>query len=86
MRLFRRRAIVCQEWVEMVTDYLEGALPPRLQKAVAEHLAACPHCREYLEQMRRTIALSHELQVEEVPAEVVDALARAFADYRRSVD
>ena len=85
MRLFRRRAVVCQEWVEMVTDYLEGALPPRLQKAVEEHLAACPHCREYLEQMRRTIAVSHELlPADDVPADVVDALARAFADYQRS--
>jgi anti-sigma factor RsiW len=83
MRLLRRRTIVCQEWVEMVTDYLEGALPPRLQAAAARHLAACPHCTEYLEQMRRTIALSQELQVDHVPPDVVDALTRAFADYRR---
>ena len=83
MRLLRRRTIVCQEWVEMVTDYLEGVLPPRLQAAVARHLATCPHCTEYLEQMRRTIAVSRELQVDEVPADVVDALARAFADYGR---
>ena len=86
MRLFRRRAIVCQEWVEVVTDYLEGALPPRLQKAVAEHLGACPHCREYLEQMRKTVAMSRELQANDVPSDVVDALARAFAEYRRSAD
>jgi len=70
----------------MVTDYLEGALHPRLQKAVAEHLAGCPHCREYLEQMRRTIAVSRELPADDVPADVVDALARAFAQYRRSED
>jgi anti-sigma factor RsiW len=86
VRLLRRRAVVCQEWVEMVTDYLEGALPPRLQKAVTEHLAACPHCREYLEQMRRTIAVSRQLPADDVPADVVDALARAFADYRRTGD
>ena len=68
----------------MVTDYLEGALPPRLQRAAEDHLAACPHCREYLAQMRRTIALSGELAAEEVPDDVVDALARAFAEYRAS--
>jgi anti-sigma factor RsiW len=84
MRLWRPRAIVCQEWVEMVTDYLEGALPPRLQRAADEHLAACPHCREYLEQMRRTVAVSGALREDDVPADVVDALTRAFADYRRS--
>ena len=83
MRLLRRREIICQQWVEMVTDYLEGALPRRLQAAADRHLAACPHCREYLEEMRRTIAVSRRLRDEEVPDDVVDALARAFADYRR---
>ena len=83
MRLLRRGGIVCQEWVEMVTDYLEGALPPRLQSAVERHLADCPHCREYLEQMRRTIVVSRHLRDDDVPPDVVDALARAFADYRR---
>ena len=70
----------------MVTDYLEGALPPRLHDAVTEHLAACPHCREYLEQLRQTIAVSRGLSAGDMPADVVDALARAFADYRRSPD
>ena len=88
MRLFgwRRRGqrdIVCQQWVEMVTDYLEGALPKALHGAAERHLAACPHCREYLDQMRRTIAVSRRLRQEDVPDDVVDALARAFADYRR---
>ena len=83
MRLWRRRSVICQQWVEMVTDYLEGALPPRLQRAVAEHLAACPHCREYLEQMRRTIAAAGRLGDDDLPDEVVVVLARALADYRR---
>lgn len=83
IRLWRRRRdIICQQWVEMVTDYLEGALPRDLQEAADRHLAACPHCREYLEQMRRTIAMSRQLRDEDVPEDVVDALARAFAEYR----
>jgi anti-sigma factor RsiW len=85
MRLWPRRAIICQQWVEMVTDYLEGTLPRRLQEAADRHLAGCPHCREYLAQMRRTIGLSRQLRDEDVPDDVVDALARAFADYRRGV-
>jgi anti-sigma factor RsiW len=82
MRIWRRRDIICQQWVEMVTDYLEGALPRRLQEAADRHLAACPHCTEYLQQMRRTIAVSRQLHDEDVPDEVVDALAAAFAEYR----
>jgi anti-sigma factor RsiW len=81
MRFRRRRSIICQQWVELVTDYLEGTLPRELSEAADRHLAACPHCREYLEQMRRTIAVSRRLRDEDVPEEVVDALAAAFAEY-----
>lgn len=80
----RRSTIVCQQWVELVTDYLEGALPPRLHRAVDRHLANCPHCREYLEQMRRTIAVAGRLHEEDLPDDVMDALTRAFADYHRA--
>ena len=83
LAFWRRRPpeIICQQWVEIVTDYLEGALPPALQEAADRHLADCPHCREYLEQMRRTVSIASGLHDEDVPADVVDALARAFADY-----
>ena len=92
MRLIRSRRparpeppeIVCQQWVEMVTDYLEGALPPDLQDAADRHLAACPHCREYLEQMRRTIGVAGHLGDEDVADDVVDALAAAFREYQRA--
>lgn len=80
-RARRRPEIVCQQWVEMVTDYLEGALPAPLQEAADRHLADCPHCREYLEQMRRTIAVASRLRDEDVPDDVVSALSRAFAEY-----
>jgi anti-sigma factor RsiW len=88
VRLFgsRRRGqseIICQQWVELVTDYLEGALPFELHQAADRHLAACPHCREYLRQIRRTIEISGRLREQDVPDDVVDALARAFDDYRR---
>lgn len=79
----RRRDIFCQQWVELVTDYLEGTLSTELRQAADGHLAECPHCREYLEQMRRTIAVSGHLRHEEVPEDVVDALTKAFAELRR---
>jgi anti-sigma factor RsiW len=75
--------IVCQQWVELVTDYLEGSLPFELHQAADRHLAACPHCREYLQQMRRTIEISGRLHDEDVPDDVVDALAKAFEDFQR---
>ncbi len=51
-----KQQIACQEFVEEVTDYLEGKLSDAEARWTDEHLAACPHCRAYLEQMRSTIA------------------------------
>src|SRR5438445_11973006 len=53
----RRRAIVCQQAVELVTDYLEGALSRGDRARLEAHLGACPHCTEYFAQLGATIHL-----------------------------
>jgi anti-sigma factor RsiW len=60
MRL-RPDPLACQEFVELITDYLEGALSRRDRKRVERHLAACDGCTAYLEQMRFTIQAMAEL-------------------------
>jgi anti-sigma factor RsiW len=60
--LLRRRAIVCKQAVELVTDYLEGALSRRDRARLEAHLAACPHCSAYLEQIRATIAAAGRVE------------------------
>jgi anti-sigma factor RsiW len=60
MRGMHRRAepeatIRCQHLVELVTDYLEGVLAPATVAEVDAHLALCPECAVYLEQMRDTV-------------------------------
>ena len=86
MKLFWRREVVCQQWVELVTAYLEGALPRRLTKAIDRHLAGCEHCREYLAQIQRTIEIAGHVPDEEVPDELLDVLQAAFEDYRSGGD
>ena len=54
----RHRDLVCQQAVELVTAYLEGALPRSARRRFEAHLAVCQHCTEYLAQMRATIELS----------------------------
>jgi anti-sigma factor RsiW len=74
---------VCRQFVEDVTAYLEGTLPDDVTRLVEAHLADCPHCREYLAQMRSTITGAHELgerDVERMPDELRDRLRRAFDD------
>jgi anti-sigma factor RsiW len=79
--LWWRREVVCQQWVELVTAYVEGALPRRVTKAVDRHLAGCKHCREYLAQMRQTIRVTGELPGDdEIPPELLDALEQAFRE------
>ena len=78
-----RQTIICQQWVELVTEYLEGTLPRRTIKAIDRHLAGCPHCTEYLAQMRLTIALAGALPSEEqVPDELIERLRRALDEQR----
>ena len=53
---------VCQEIVELITGYLEGALPRTQRRRFETHLASCEHCSEYLNQMRTTIRLTGRLR------------------------
>jgi anti-sigma factor RsiW len=45
----------CDQLVELVTDYLEGALDEETERRVADHLAGCDGCTTYVQQIRRTI-------------------------------
>ncbi|HEX3925531.1 MAG TPA: zf-HC2 domain-containing protein [Streptosporangiaceae bacterium] len=70
--LARRRGIVCQQAVELVTDYLEGALSRADRRRFEAHLAACPHCTEYLAQMRKTIALTGTVTTADLSPQMAD--------------
>ncbi len=54
--------IACRELVELVTDYLEGALSPEQHARFENHIAGCDGCTTYLEQMRETIRLTGTLR------------------------
>jgi hypothetical protein len=47
--------VACQELVELVTDYLDGALPADVDGMVGQHLDGCDGCIEYVRQIRLTI-------------------------------
>lgn len=72
------REIACNELVELLTDYLEGALPPADVKAVEAHLATCPACARYLAQMRATIEALGSVPLETLSDEACDTLLAAF--------
>ncbi len=77
------RELACQEFVELVTEYLEGTLPPAERARFEQHLTACDGCTTYLEQMRQTIRLMGTLTEELIPAEGKEKLLLAFRDWGR---
>ncbi len=76
--------LTCKELVELVTDYLEGKLPPADRARFKEHLALCPNCPTYLEQMRLTIRALGMLPEESIALEARQQFLRVFRDWKRS--
>jgi Putative zinc-finger len=76
--------ITCQEVVELVTDYLEQALPVEQASLFEQHLNFCDGCEWYLDQMRITVAAAGRVREEDVPPEAREKLLRAFRDWKRS--
>ena len=54
--------LTCRELVALLTDFLEGVLPPSTCRRVEAHLATCPDCTAYLAQIRTTIATAGRLR------------------------
>ena len=75
-------ALSCREMVELVTDYLEDALPGTERARFEAHIAGCDGCTAYLELMRATIALTGRLTEEQIPPGALEALLREFRDWR----
>ena len=76
--------LACRELVELVTDYLEDALPPGERERFEAHLAECDACDAYVEQVRATIRLAGRAAALEEPRETA-ALLEMFRGYRRAL-
>jgi len=79
----RQPGLTCAELVELVTDYLEGALSPSEHARVERHLGACENCMRYVEEMRTTIALVGRIEEDDLSAEAKSELLAAFRGWAR---
>ena len=75
--------LTCRELVEIVTDYLEGALSPEERIQFEKHLVMCDGCAIYLDQMRETIRLTGMLREEHVSEEARERLVEAFRGWKQ---
>jgi predicted anti-sigma-YlaC factor YlaD len=73
----------CIELVELVTDYLEGALPRNDSDRFEAHLRECPYCEEYLRQMRATLFAVGRIPTESVSPAAQERLLQAFRNWKR---
>ena len=74
--------LTCRELVELVTDYLEGALPASERARFELHIAPCDHCTAYLEQMRDTIRVVGALAPAAPAPEMERDLLAAFREWK----
>jgi anti-sigma factor RsiW len=87
LRIFRRRQrdLLCVEFVEVVTDYLDGAMSARDRARLEAHLSGCPGCTRYLAQIRATIELTGRLTTDDIDAlgpAARDELLAVFREYK----
>jgi anti-sigma factor RsiW len=75
------RGLACQEIVELVTDYLEGAMEAPLRASFETHLAGCPHCTHYLEQIEATIRVAGTITADDLAPYFRAVLLEAFRDF-----
>jgi anti-sigma factor RsiW len=84
-RLLRRRpsdeGLSCNELVELVSDYLEGALPAVDHARFEAHVAGCVNCAAYVRQMRETLVLLGSLPADALSREAEEELRTAFRDW-----
>lgn len=76
----RKRVLACQEMVELVTAYLDGALDARTQARFEEHLAQCDGCATYLEELRVTVHTLGTIRDEQLNPVFRARLLKAFAE------
>lgn len=80
------RSLVCREAVSLMSDYVDGSLSRRDRRRLDKHLAACPHCRTYLDQMRTTIAASGSVGPDDLEPAALEELVEIFRRFRDEPD
>jgi anti-sigma factor RsiW len=78
------RDLSCKELVELVTEYLEGTLPPADRARFDEHVASCPGCTAYLRQMRDTLRVAGRLSEASLSDPARESLLAAFRAWKKS--
>jgi predicted anti-sigma-YlaC factor YlaD len=75
-------ALTCKEVVELVSDYLEHALAPETRAQFEDHVAHCPGCTNYVQQVQKTIDMLHRLTEQPVFPQTKEELLQLFEQWK----
>jgi anti-sigma factor RsiW len=73
--------LTCQDLVELVTDYLEGALSELDRARFEEHIELCPMCQVHLEQLRVTVRELGQLRERDIDPAILAEMQARFRDW-----
>jgi anti-sigma factor RsiW len=76
--------LTCQQLVEIVSEYLEDALPEPDRERFDAHLEICEGCRRYLDQMRTTIRVAGALTEDDLDPGAKDQLLQLFREWNKT--
>ena len=74
----------CQEMIEVITSYLEDAMPSAARERFERHISYCAGCRAYVDQMRETIEQTGMVPREEsLPPALREEIVAQFRNWKR---
>ena len=76
--------MTCQELAQLVTDYLDGAMPADERGSFERHLSLCPACVRFVDQMRQTVATLGRVPAESITPDVEQKLLEQFRSWKRA--
>ena len=74
--------ISCQQVVDLVTEYLEGAMTVDDRSLFEQHVNFCDGCVWYVDQIKTAVATVGRVHEDDLPVEMRERLLIAFRDWR----
>ena len=78
------RQIVCVSGVELLMEYMEGALAPDVRAAIEAHVATCPRCEAFIASYREMPRIVRNATTIQMPADLEASLLAALRAARGS--
>jgi anti-sigma factor RsiW len=75
-------AVVCASGVELITEYLEGALPPDVRSRLESHVAGCERCTAFVRSFRETPRILRQATAAAVPTGLAESLTEFLRRHR----